>query len=208
MGSGENSSTSPNRRSIVVGSALAAAGLGLGAGVAVGKSSGQDGDTAAAEGSFTVVDRRGRQRLLLETTKPPIVLGGRTYPAHERQGPDATYLIFNDEKGDEKGGIIASSEGAQLSLDYPNGDAVHLRAQWEGKVGGAVLAMRQLGDPDAPVEEARHPNGVLLSTHTEQGTSLMLCDPVGRPRIRLQVAADGTPSIAILDEQGSIVREL
>ncbi len=36
----------------------------------------------------------------------------------------------------------------------------------------------------------------------------MLCDQQGRPRIRLLVAADGTPSVAILDEQGAVVRQL
>ncbi|MGW5387733.1 hypothetical protein [Nocardia sp. NPDC003963] len=206
MESGEKS-TAPNRRKIIAASAVAVAGAGVAAGVAAGKLR-DDEESSTAEGSFAVVDRRGRQRFLFESTKPPIVFGGRTFPAHERQGPDATYLIFNDENGDEKGGIIASSEAAQIALDFPNGDAVHLRAQWEGKVGGTTLSMRHMGDPTTPLEQAVHPTGVVLATDTEHGAALMLCDQQGRPRIRLQVGTDGTPSIAMLDEEGAVVRQL
>ncbi|BDT90445.1 hypothetical protein IFM12275_04210 [Nocardia sputorum] len=50
--------------------------------------------------------------------------------------------------------------------------------------------------------------GLRLFADSENGTGLTLCDPQGRPRIRLRVAMDGTPSIAILDEQGAVVKQL
>ncbi|MFI9637518.1 hypothetical protein ACIHAX_32990 [Nocardia sp. NPDC051929] len=193
-----------SRRSVVIGSAVAAAGVGIGAAAAkVG-----DTDDVTAEDSFTVVDNRGKQRFLLATAKPPIILGGKTYPPQMRQGPDATYLLFNDENGDEKGGITASSVGAQIALDYPNGDAIHLGANWEDAPAGAALTMKHIGDPNTPLEEATHAMGLRLFADTENGTGLTLCDPQGRPRIQLRVAMDGTPSIAILDEQGAIVKQL
>ena len=196
-----------SRRSIVLGSAVAAAGVGVGVGAA--KSVGGEEKTSTAEESFTVVDKRGKQRFLMSARKPPIILGNKTYPAETRQGPpDVTYLLFNDENGDEKGGIIAGSNDAMISFDYPNGDAIHLRANWEGESGGAALSMTHLGNPNAPLEEAVHPPGVHLFVDTEHGTGLFLCDPQGRPRIKLCVAPDGTPSIAMLDESGAVVKQL
>ncbi len=185
-----------------------AAVAGVGAGIAAAQIGKADDGESTAEGSFKVIDRRGRQRFLLETSKPPIILGGKTYPAAERNGPDGSYLLFNDQNGDEKGGIIAAADGAAITLDYPNGDAIHLQAEWRDKTGGASLFMRHMGDPATPVEEAKHPMGLRLFADTENGTGLTLCDPQGRPRIQLRVAMDGTPSIAILDEQGAVVKQL
>lgn len=34
-----------------------------------------------ARESFRVVDRRGRQRFVASSGKPPIIIGGKTYPA-------------------------------------------------------------------------------------------------------------------------------
>ncbi|MEV6560279.1 hypothetical protein AB0M22_31485 [Nocardia sp. NPDC051756] len=195
-----------NRRSVIVGSAAAVAGIGIG--VAGAKVTESDSDTSTVSGSFTVVDRRGKQRFRLGTEKPPIILGGKTYPAAERGGPDGSYLIFNDENGDEKGGIIAASSGALVSLDYPNGDAIHLQTMWQDKMGGAALTMTHIGDPTTPLDEAKHPPGVQLYADTENGTGLNLCDTQGLPRIQLRVAMDGTPSIAILDENGVVVKQL
>lgn len=195
-----------NRRAVIVGTAAAVAGAGIGA--AAGRATAEDADASTVQGSFTVVDRRGKQRFLLDTGKPPIILGDKTLPAAERGGPDGTYLIFNDENGDERGGIIAASSGALVSLDYPNGDAVHLQTKWQDRMGGAALTMTHIGDPTTPLDDAKHPLGVQLSVDTENGTALTLCDPQGRPRIQLRVAMDGTPAIAMLDENGAIIKQL
>ncbi len=195
-----------NRRSFVVGSAAAITGAG--AGFAAGRFTGADPDISAATGSFKIVDNRGKQRFLFESRKPPIILGGKTYPAEQRSGPDASYILFNDENGDEKGGIVAASDGTLISLDYPNGDAIHLHTRWHDRSGAASLLINHFGDPTTPPEQAKHPMGLLLYADSENGTGLTLCDPQGRPRIRLRVAMDGTPSIAFLDEQGAVVNEL
>lgn len=190
----------------MLGSAAAVAGVGVG--VAAAKLPETDSDTSTVEGSFTVVDRRGRQRFLLDTKKAPIILGDRTIPAEARGGPDGSYFIFNDENGTEKGGIVATSTGALVSLDYPTGDAIHLQTEWGGRLNGAALIMNHMGDLQQPIEQAKNPTGVQLFTDTGQGACLTLNDPQGRPRIMLQVAMDGTPSIKMLDEQGAVVKQL
>ncbi|NQE93657.1 hypothetical protein [Nocardia terpenica] len=161
------------------------------------------------ESSFKVVDRRGKQRFLFETRKPPVILGGKTYPAQTRRAPDdGSYMLFNDENGDEKGGILAAGDGAQISFDYPNGDAIHLGTGWQDKTGGAGLEIYHPSDLKASADEAKHPVGLRLFVDNENGTGLTLCDQQGRPRIQLRVAMDGTASIAIFDEQGAIVKQL
>ncbi|MGH3624242.1 MAG: hypothetical protein ACRDQ5_21055, partial [Sciscionella sp.] len=83
--------------------------------------------------SFKVVDRRGRQGLLVSTRKPPVHIGGRTLPARDRQGPDpATYVIFNDENESERGGVTASANSASFSLDYSNAQAITIGTEWSG----------------------------------------------------------------------------
>ncbi|MGK8503237.1 hypothetical protein [Nocardia asiatica] len=176
--------------------------------MAAGRISETGEDERTAEGAFKIVDRRGQQRFLFDTRKPPIIIGGKTYAPETRQGPDASYLIFNDENGNEKGGIIAAGDGALVALDYPTGDGIHLRTRWQDKAGGAALVMRHMGDPTTPIEEAVHHLGLRLFVDTENGTGLTLCDREGRPRIQLRVAMDGTPSIAILDEQGAVLKQL
>lgn len=194
-----------NRRSVIVGSAAAAAGAG--AGFIAGKIAEADPDIPTATGSFKIVDNRGKQRFLFESRKPPIILGGKTYPPEARHGSVGSCMVFNDENGDEKGGISVSSDNATFALDYPNGDALHLEAAWEGKRGAASLSMNHFGDPTAPIEQAKHPLGVRLYAYSEEGAGLTLCDPQGRPRIQLRVAMDGTPSIVFLDEKGAVTKQ-
>jgi hypothetical protein len=83
-----------------------------------------------------LVDEQGRQRVLADTEKPPIIIDGRTLPASDRRGPDqATYLIFNGDEGSERGGVIASSDGGQLSFDHPNAQGLTLGAGARGDRG-------------------------------------------------------------------------
>lgn len=132
MGEDKPQNGATSRRGALLASAAAVAGVG--AGVAAAKIA---DDETPGEGSFTVVDRRGKQRFRFESAKPLAIIGGEPRP---RQGPDdASYLVFNDENGEEKGGVIASASGALIALDYPNGDAIHLGTRWAGDAGKAAL---------------------------------------------------------------------
>ncbi|SPL88302.1 unnamed protein product [[Actinomadura] parvosata subsp. kistnae] len=168
-----------------------------------------DASGEQARESFRVVDRRGRQRFLASSTKPPVIIGGRTYPADQRQGPEGTYLIFNDGDGSEKGGIVASSAGASLSLDYGNAQAITMAARWEGVHGAAMLEMKHMPDPALPVEQVpAMPPRVQLGYSTAEGAFLVLSDSRGRPRIVLEIDADDTPVIKVLDPEGNVTGRL
>ncbi|GAA0924555.1 hypothetical protein GCM10009560_25350 [Nonomuraea longicatena] len=162
-----------------------------------------------ARDSFRVVDRRGRQRFLASSTKPPVIHSGRTYPAEQRQGPEGTYLIFNDGDGNEKGGIVAASTTSSISLDYANAQAITIAALWQGTRGAAGMRIHGMPDPSLPIEQVpRTPDRIQLLHTTHEGTFLALNDSQGRPRIRLAIDGDDNPSIEVLNAQGQVVSRL
>lgn len=206
-----------NRRGALRATALGAAVLGA---AAAGTSSAAAQTETAGSGSLRVrlrlklVDRLKRQRFLLQSTKPPIILNGVTYPAEQRSGPpDGSYFLFNDENENERGGITVSPDSAQLSLDWPNVDAMHLGANtFPNAIGAASLSMRQMPDPTIPPDEVGQgdaPQRVLLGTsNAGDGAVLALYDSQGRPRILLQVDGQDVPRIQILDAAGAVVSQL
>jgi hypothetical protein len=160
-----------------------------------------------------LVDREDQQRFLQQSTKPPVFLQGKKYPASARQGPeDGSYFIFNDENQNERGGIIVDPGVAQLSFDYPTVDALHLNAVNQDAAGASQLSMREMPDPSIPPEELTPedaPPRVLLGTsNVGDGSLLFLYDSNGRPRIALQVDGNDVPRIQILDADGNVVAQL
>ncbi|AUI58330.1 hypothetical protein B1H26_33190 [Amycolatopsis sp. BJA-103] len=159
--------------------------------------------------SFTVVDKRGRQRFLLDSRKPPLIIDGQTYPPERRSGPEnGSYLIFNDETGDEKGGLLVHPTGGHIAFDYPHAvDGINLSLSAKDGVGGAGLTINGIPDPDAGPGVRATPRA-LFGCHTAFGAQLALCDSQGRPRIVLQVDENDRPTIKILDGDGKTINEL
>jgi hypothetical protein len=202
------SSRLTSRRSLLGAAAVAGGGVLASATPARG-SEAADRRAAPVRESFKVVDKRGRQAFLVSTRKPEIIMPGQMFPPEARGGPDpATYLIFNDENGAEKGGLCASATAASFSLDYHNAQAITLATEWQGEQGGAALIMQQMPDPDLPPDQASAPHRIRLGCYTQIGAMLALNDSRGRPRIVLEVDKDDVPRIKILDESGEVVSEL
>lgn len=186
--------------------ALQGAAFAIAAGAAVTPAA-----TAETRGDqFVVRDNRGRQRMLADTARPPVIIGGKVIPADQRQGPEhGTYLIFNDENGSERGGVVAGASEASFSLDYVNAQALTLGTHWQGAHGATALFFKQMPDPRLPVEQTPPmPTRVELVWSTGDGAVLALNDSKGRPRIVLSVDAQDVPSIRVLDENGAVVGSL
>ena len=209
--------TSPlSRRAALQGAALAVtagvaatpAATAAPTGTLIGTPTGERGEEARE--SFTVRDNRRRQRVLADTRRPPVIIGGKVIPADQRKGPEhGTYLIFNDENGSERGGIVAGASEASFSLDYVNAQAITLGTQWQGEHGATALFFKQMPDPRLPVEQTPPmPTRVELVWSTGDGAVLALNDSKGRPRIVLSVDAGDVPSIRVLDENGAVVGSL
>ncbi|MFJ5987000.1 hypothetical protein [Lentzea sp. NPDC092896] len=199
--------TSPlSRRTALRGAAIAAAAT------VVTPAASQAADSRGEEvrDSFTVRDNRGRQRLLADTRRPPVLIGGKVIPAEQRQGPErGTYLIFNDENGDERGGVVAGASAASFSLDYVNAQALTLGTTWQGEHGATALFFKQMPDPRSPVEQTPPmPTRVELVWSTADGAVLALNDSKGRPRIVISVDAQDVPSIRVLDDHGAVITSL
>jgi hypothetical protein len=211
------SSTSRVSRRTALRGGAAIAGIGV-AGALTATASADDG-SATTVGPLRVrkqlqlVDKTNRQRFLLQSTKPPVILNGKVYPPEQRGGPDdGSYFIFNDSNENERGGITVDPSVAQLSFDYPTVDAVHLNAVNSGAAGAAQLSMRQMPDPSIPIEDLKPedaPPRVLLGTdNVGDGSLLFLYDSKGRPRITLQVDGNDVPAIQVLDADGNVVAQL
>ncbi|WP_205695792.1 hypothetical protein [Conexibacter sp. SYSU D00693] len=219
MPSTTSSTSTLDRRGVLRGAAAVA---GLGAAGALTRGAGAEAappdvrvplPPTRVKLSLQVVDEGRRQRFLLTSTKPPVHVQGRTFPAEARQGPDdGSYFIFNDEDQSEKGGITVSRDVAQIAFDYPTAQGLTLNTVNAGALGAAQLHMEQMPDPAIPIEELRPedtPTRVLLATsNAGDGALLFLYDSAGRPRITLHVDGDDVPRISILDADGEVVAQL
>lgn len=158
-------------------------------------------------GSFTVTDNRGRQRFRLDSRKPPVIVDGQEIPASQRGGPEhASWLIFNDDNGNEIGGVLGSTTGGSITFDYPGAiDAIKMSSIWRDGAGGAGLNVNaRPGDQPATGPRER----VLLGWRSDRGSILHLLDSRGRPRIVLEVDSDDVPAIKILDGDGNVTARL
>jgi hypothetical protein len=193
----------------------AAAAAGLAASVAARPpvaeaADGSDGRQVVAKESLTLVDEQGRQRFLATASKPPVVIDGTVLPPSKRQGDDhATWLIFNEDQGSERGGIVAASDTAQLTLDFANAQGITLGTSWQGKTGLAAVSFNQMPDPSLPPDQVHSvPQRAALGWTSDFGALLSLNDSGGRTRILLQVDANDVPRIQILDAHGNVVAQL
>lgn len=161
--------------------------------------------------TFKITDKRGQQAFAFGTTKPPILWGGTTIPADQRSAPDpASWLIFNDENGDERGGLVASSNRTFLSMDYTNCDALNLGVDTTTENKTAGLTIRSMPDPNLPLDQAwaGAATAAQIGWTSNMGSCLALHDSQGRPRIVLSVDTDDVPHIQVLGIDGDVQHEL
>jgi hypothetical protein len=202
------------RRALLGAAAATGAGMAMaaadGAPAAAASNEAAGGRRPVARESLTVVDEQGRQRFLAATRKPPVIIDGQVLPPSRRQGDDdATWLIFNEEHGSERGGIVAASDTAQLTLDFANAQGITMGTSWQGKTGLAAVSFNEMPDPSLPIEQvSAAPQRAALGWVSEFGAVLSLNDSRGRTRILLQVDNDDVARIKILDAHGNVVAQL
>ena len=128
-----------------------------------------------------IVDEDGTIRMTLAAETPAPIIDGIQY----RRAFGVSGLILYDEKGSERGGFgVADVDGgmAVLALDHPAMDAIGWRVSPDGSVAFSInQAPPLIRDPGL---------GDRLVPGVETAT-----------RIKLTVAADGTPAVALADRQ-------
>src|ERR1700733_12934292 len=155
-----------------------------------------------------VVEPDGTLRMVISNKNklPPVIIQGKEHPELEAASHRAGMLFYNDE-GTESGGLTFSGRknekgevvdsGGSLSFDkYGASQIIQLAGVDDKDHQFAGLAVGQGGQR-------------VWIGHGDTGVaSVSLSDANGKNRIVLQVAKDGTPSLAFFDDQGRVVQSL
>ncbi len=185
---------------------------------------------------INVVEPDGTPRLVISNRSqfPGLIVKGKEYP-HDRQ--TAGMLFFDDEGTEDGGLIFGGSKDkngkvqtwGHLSFDQYQGDQVLVLDEGEEE-GQRHSGMQIIDQPDVPmsqvVEALELPEGqrqarlreiysgknkskqrAYLGRMADRSSALELKDPEGRNRIVMTVAADGSPSLRFLDEQGKVIAQ-
>jgi hypothetical protein len=186
---------------------------------------------------INVVEPDGTVRLVISdrTHFPGFIVKGKEYP-HERG--TAGMLFFDDEGTEDGGlifGGMKDKDGkvetlGHLSFDQYMGDQV-LELEAGEQNGQRYSGIKVIDQPDVPMNlvtdalqlppdqrqarmleifsgKNKFQERIYLGKKQDRAAALELRDAQGRDRIIIKVAADGTPSIEFLDEQGKVIGSL
>jgi hypothetical protein len=123
-------------------------------------------------------------------------------------------LTFDKVRNDQTIGFrhLESDNGTyQTALEMwqqPNLPSDVVGAKWEAarKIADETArkaAMQELIDNNEATQQR-----LFLGKRRDNATMLLMSDIKGRPRIRMQVAPDGTPKLEFLDEAGKVIHSL
>ncbi|MGD0731159.1 MAG: hypothetical protein ABR956_07840 [Terracidiphilus sp.] len=179
-----------------------------------------------------VVEPDGTLRMVIsdQAEFPGIIVKNKQ--VYEHKDRSTAGMLFFNEEGTENGGLTFGGKKApdgtvssygHLSFDRYLQDQVFTEdASEDGpqKASGISIVDR----PDWPITDilslpqsdwksfaASHPTShqrIRLGRNPDLSASLVLRDPDGRPRMVLQVAADGTPTVQLLNADGKVVSQL
>lgn len=180
---------------------------------------------------INIVEPDGTLRMVISDKKhfPGLIIKGKEYPDPNRS---AAGMLFYDDEGTENGGLIfggmkgkdgkAQSYG-HLSFDrYDQDQTLVLQASQDGDRRQSGLSV--VDRPDWPLADLVHTprshwkaffathraahQRIYLGRNDDKSASLTLKDQQGRPRIVIKVAADGSPVIQLLDQNGKVTSEM
>nr|WP_313040156.1 hypothetical protein [Brevundimonas diminuta] len=155
-----------------------------------------------------IVDADGTIRMTLSGATPPPIIDGVQY----KRAFNVAGLILYDDKGSERGGFgTADVEGgmAVLALDHPAMDAVGWRVSPDGSVSfvfnQAPPLVREPGLGGALVPGVQTPTRMRLSLAADGTPAVALSDRNDKPRLRLTVTEEGFGAIQFLNAEGQVV---
>lgn len=185
---------------------------------------------------INLIEPDGTLRMVISDKShfPGLIVKGKEYP-HDRQ--TAGMLFFNDEGTENGGLIFGGMKDTagkvqswgHLSFDQYMGDQVMVIEAGEDN-GERRSALQVVDEPDIPMnlitdalqlpqnkrkarlDELFSGNNkprqrVYLGRKTDRSSALELKDTEGRTRIVMTVAADGTPSLKFLNEDGKTIAQ-
>lgn len=160
-----------------------------------------------------IVDEDGTIRMSLAAPAEQPIIDGIQY---RRIFPAAGMTVF-DRNGDERGGFAVADleDGGTATVvaqDHVNGDAIGWRVMPDGAVGfhlnqrAPVLREPALGDRIVPGVGGS--TRISLDVAADGTPAIALADAQNRPRLRLTVTGEGYGAIEFLDADGRVVETL
>lgn len=181
---------------------------------------------------INVVEPDGTLRMVIsdQANFPGIIVKNKEVYAHKDRV--AAGMVFYNAEGTENGGLIFGgkknpdgtvSSFGHLSFDRYLQDQV-LTEDAEEEGANRAVGIDFIDRPDWPITDlistpqsqwknfvsthAMPHQRIHLGRNADKSASLVLKDQDGRPRIVIEVAADGTPVLKMLDAQGKVVSQL
>lgn len=155
---------------------------------------------------INIVEPDGTLRMVISNKArlPGVIVRGREQPKIDR--PQAGMIFYNDE-GSENGGLIFGGRKNE------NGEVVDSGGSLSFDKYGASQIVQLAGVDDkadrfAGLAVSDRNRRIWVGRTDDGAASIQLMGADGRKRIVLQVAADGTPTLAFFDDKGKEIQQL
>ena len=158
-----------------------------------------------------IVDENGTVRMVLAAPTPNPIIDGIQY----RRAFDVAGITIYDAAGSERGGFgVADIEGsmAVLALDHPATDAIGGRVAPDGGVSFVINdapdLVREPGLEDRLIPGVENATRIKLEVAADGQPAIALSDADDRPRLRLTVTPEGYGAIEFLNTAGEVVSRI
>lgn len=159
-----------------------------------------------------IVGDDGVIRMTLAADTPPPIIDGIQY----KRVFGVSGLILYDADGNERGGFgVADTQNgtaAVLALDHPAMDAVGWRVMPDGAVSFSINQapplLREPGLGDRLVPGVATSTRIRLDVAADGTPAVALADAADRTRVRMTVTPEGYGAIEFLDAEGKVVHVL
>lgn len=160
---------------------------------------------------INVVDANGKSRLVIANSArfPDVEIRGKVY---RRSIHDSAGFVYYDVNGQETGGLALTKFGtddvANQTFDYTYQTTDGIKMIKRESVDGAHWqAGFEIYDrrPYKPEDDSSQGVQRIALADEDHNAQLVISDVRGRPRIRIGVDGAGTPTIAMLSEDGKVV---
>lgn len=157
---------------------------------------------------INIVEPDGTLRMVISNKDrlPPVIIKGRERPAMGEPRPQAGMLFYNDE-GSENGGLIFGGHKNDKGEVIDSGGSL----SFDKYGAGQIIQLAGVDDKDnrfAGLDVNDGHRRVWIGRLDPGIASVALSDAQGKKRIRIEVAADGTPSLAFYDATGHLIQDL
>lgn len=155
---------------------------------------------------INVVEPNGTLRMVISNRDrlPGVIVRGKESPPNDRR--QAGMIFYNDE-GSENGGLIFGGRRNEKGEVVDSGGSLSFDKYDDNQIV-QLAGVDDRTDRFAGLAVSDHNRRIWVGRTGDGTAAVELMDNKGKKRIVMQVSNDGVPSLAFLDDQGRVVREL